>query len=176
LRWMLLPFATARTAIWNESMTGTETIHPHDRNLPASVVRKRRRFRRIGVVLILIAVFTAAPGWSIYGVAIWSVFSLRHFTFIQALLAYGLLIISSVSLVLGLWYLLLAQARRMSRMVEGDSDGLALAAKPLCSNCGWPRDYPDRFCRHCGKPLANVSKADGGQATSGPRLPDHNGD
>ncbi len=135
-------------------MTSVPTIHPHDRNLPASVVRKRRRFRRIGYLMLAIAVLTAAPGWALYGVAIWNVFSLRHFTFLHAVVAYGLLIFSSVALVLGLWYLLLAQARRLSIMVDGGTEGGGEKAQARCGNCGWPRDYPDRFCRHCGKPLS----------------------
>ncbi len=134
-------------------MTSVSSIHPHDRHLPAAVIRKRRRFRRIAYIMLAVALLTAAPGWILYGVAIWNVFRLRHFTFFQAITAYGLLIISSIALVLGLWYLLLAQARRMSRMVDGGADGTEGDTNLRCGNCGWPRDYPDRFCRHCGKPL-----------------------
>jgi hypothetical protein len=104
--------------------------------------------------MLVIAVLTAAPGWALYGVAIWNVFSLRHFTFFHAVVAYGLLIFSSVALVLGLWYLLLAQARRLSIMVDGGAEAAGEKAQARCGNCGWPRDYPDQFCRHCGKPLS----------------------
>ncbi len=110
--------------------------------------------------MLLLAVLTAAPGWILYGVSIWNVFSLKKFTFMQALLAYSLLIVSSIALVLGLWYLLLAQTRRLSRMVEGPYDAASgVSAATRCGNCGWPHDYPDRYCRHCGKPLPASSDA-----------------
>lgn len=152
-------------------MTSDSPIHPHDRHLPTAVIRKRRRFRRIAYIMLVVAVLTAAPGWILYGVAIWNVFTLRHFTFLQTITAYGLLIISSVALVLGLLYLLLAQARRMSLTVDGGADGFDGQTNPRCGNCGWPHDYPDRFCRHCGKALAGVSNADGEATPTGPQRP-----
>ena len=67
-------------------------------------------------------------------------------------MAYGLLIVSSATLVLGLWYLLLAQVERVARIVEADETPTENEPR-LCGNCGWFFDSPDRFCRHCGKPL-----------------------
>ncbi len=129
----------------------TPPLHPHDVGLPASVVRKRKHFRRIGYVMLALAVLTAAPGWYLYGVSIWGTFHIGRFTTIQAIVAYSLLIVSSITLVLGLWYLLLAQVRRLAHIVEDTQEA---SKTHNCPNCGWPHDYPDRFCRHCGKPLA----------------------
>ncbi len=128
-------------------------VHPHDEGLPQSVIRKRRRFRHIGYWMLLLAVLSAIPGWFVYGVAvIHPLSSGQSHEIFSAVLGYGLLIISSITLVLGLWYLLLAQVRRLARMVEGGTEGTVL--NPLrCANCGWPCEPPDRFCRHCGKPL-----------------------
>jgi len=42
--------------------------------------------------------------------------------------------------------------RRIARMVgEDELETPAITLK--CPNCGWPHDFADRFCRHCGKPL-----------------------
>ena len=76
----------------------------------------------------------------------------------EAIIAYGLLIVSSATLVLGLWYLLLAQVQRVARIVEADEDEGA-PARRLCANCGWFYDPPDRYCRHCGKPMSAESPA-----------------
>ena len=111
--------------------------------------------------MLAIAVLTAVPGWGLYGLAI-------HLALRRpgqdsgpvVIAAYVLLIVSSITLVLGLWYLLLAQVRRIARMAEVEElevpEG---AAPPLCSNCGWFFDPPDRFCRHCGKPLSDAIPA-----------------
>lgn len=129
----------------------TPPLHPHDVGLPASVVRKRKRFRGIAYIMLAVAVLTAVPGWYLYGVSIWGTFHIGRFTTLQAIIAYTLLIVSSITLVLGLWYLLLAQVRRLAHIVD-DADETSKTHN--CPNCGWPYDYPDRFCRHCGKPLA----------------------
>lgn len=128
-------------------------VHPHDEGLPQSVIRKRRRFRRIGYWMLLAAVLSAIPGWFIYVAAvIHPLSSGQNHGILSAVLGYGLLIISSITLVLGLWYLLLAQVRRLARMVEGSAEG-TVVDRLRCANCGWPCEAPDRFCRHCGKPL-----------------------
>lgn len=134
-------------------MTLPEKMHPHDVGLPETVVRKRRRSRRFARVMLTIAILAAIPGWSLL------LFRVNEQAPYQAIVAYGLLIISSITLVLGLWYLLLAQVERIARIVDADE----LEATPvqrLCPNCGWFFDNPDRFCRHCGKPLgASISAA-----------------
>jgi zinc-ribbon domain len=132
----------------------TKQVHPHDVGLPRSVVRKRRRFRRIGYIMLLVTLVTAIPGWFYFGASLWNAFSINGVTFIQGVVAYTLLIISSVTLVLGLWYLLLAQVRRVAYMVEGPVESDPPAPPRICQNCGWAHDATDRFCRHCGKPLA----------------------
>ncbi len=148
-------------------MASTETqVHPHDVGLPSGVVRKRHRFRYIGYWMITISILTAIPGWAIYGVSIWQALDIRNQPPSRAIFAYALLIISSVTLVLGFWYLLLAHVRRIARMVE---DGTAITPamsdeQVHCPNCGWTCDYPDRFCRHCGKPFGMSIGPRGGPA------------
>ena len=44
------------------------------------------------------------------------------------------------------------QVERVARMVDAPEDFTAAPAL-RCANCGWAYDSPDRFCRHCGKPL-----------------------
>ncbi len=129
-------------------------IHPHDVGLPVGLVRKRRRFRFIAYLMLALAVVTGVPGWFFYGVSILGAFTIRQFTLWQTVVAYSLLIVSSITLLLGLWYLLLAQVRRLARVVEGNEAQTSDSAIPeplRCHNCGWPMDSPDRFCRHCGK-------------------------
>ncbi|HTV49460.1 MAG TPA: zinc ribbon domain-containing protein [Phycisphaerae bacterium] len=126
-------------------------VHPHDQGLPKSVVRKRKRFRRIAYIMLLITIVTAVPGWFLFGASLWNAFSINGVTVIQGAIAYTLLIVSSVTLVLGLWYLLLAQARRVAHMVEGPGESEASVPPRICTNCGWAYDATDRFCRHCGK-------------------------
>ncbi len=132
--------------------TSAGQVHPHDVGLPKALIRKRRRFRRIGYLMLLIAACTALPGWFLYGVSIWGAFTVSQVTLPQAIIAYSLLIVSSITLVLGLWYLLLAQVRRLARVVEGGGEQTSRPPR-LCANCGWSFDESDRFCRHCGKPL-----------------------
>ncbi len=109
-------------------------------------MRKRRRSRRVARIMLTIAVITALPGWLLL------LSRMKTQSPYQAIVAYALLVASSVTLVLGLWYLLLAQVERVARIVEAD-DAEGDAARHLCPNCGWGFDGPDRFCRHCGKPL-----------------------
>lgn len=126
-------------------------VHPHDEGLPAPVIRKRRHARHVARWMLTIAVLTAIPGWTLYFVAINSARLAGVDNIARPIIAYALLIVSSVTLILGLWYLLLAQVRRIARMVGEDE--VDIPQRPICPNCGWPRDLPDRFCRHCGKPL-----------------------
>jgi len=110
--------------------------------------------------MLTVAVITALAGWPLLGRSIISAIGMKTQSPYQAIIAYGLLIVSSATLVLGLWYLLLAQVERVARIVESD-EGESDPARRLCPNCGWFFDSPDRFCRHCGKPLgASISAAD----------------
>jgi hypothetical protein len=96
--------------------------------------------------MLTVAVITALPGWLLL------LSRMKSQEPYQAIFAYALLIVSSVTLVLGLWYLLLAQVERVARIIESDETEPD-PARRLCGNCGWFFDAPDRFCRHCGKPL-----------------------
>jgi hypothetical protein len=127
-------------------MTLPAKIHPHDIGLPERAIRVRRRSRRAARIMLTIAVLTALPGWPLL------LTHVKSQSPYQAIIAYALLIVASVTLVLGLWYLLLAQVERVARIIESD-DTEPDPARRLCQNCGWFFDAPDRFCRHCGKPL-----------------------
>jgi hypothetical protein len=126
-------------------------IHPAEVGLPARIIRRRRRERRIARLMLIIAGLTALAGWTLLGRSIHSAITIIDQSPYLAIIAYALLIVSSVTLVLGFWYLLLAQVERVARIVESDED--EDPARRLCQNCGWFFDAPDRFCRHCGKPL-----------------------
>jgi len=126
-----------------------DDIHPHDADLPKAVRRKRDRNRSMARWLLTFAVLCAAPGWGLYALSFRDFMKQSPFLVI---VAYVFLIISSVTLVLGFWYLLLAQVQRLAR-IAGEEDVDAPQPRPLCQNCGWFYDAPDRFCRHCGKPL-----------------------
>lgn len=133
-------------------MTQTST-HPHDLGLPPGTVRKRRRNRSLAYWMLAIAILTAIPGWTLYASSVHDALRIRDQSPYLALLAYALLIVSSITLVLGLWYLLLAQVRRLAHIV-GEDEYPADPVTITCPNCGWPHDPPDRYCRHCGKPLS----------------------
>jgi len=102
--------------------------------------------------MLVIALLTAAPGWALFYMSVFSAVRAKEQSPYQAIIAYAILIVSSVTLVLGLWYLLLAQVQRIAGIAES-KESLAAPERALCGNCGWPRDPPDRFCRHCGKSL-----------------------
>jgi hypothetical protein len=137
-------------------MTVPEKIHPSDIGLPAGVIRRRRREKRVARWMLIIAVLTAFAGWSLLGNSFFSAIKMKDQSPYQAIIAYAILIVSSVTLVLGLWYLLLAQVERVARIVGADDDDEEEATKRrLCPNCGWGFDPPDRFCRHCGKPVGS---------------------
>jgi hypothetical protein len=125
--------------------------HPHDVGLPEPVIRKRQKSRRVARLMLIIAVLTAIAGWSLFGSSIFSAIKIRDQSPSLAIVAYAILIVSSVTLVLGLWYLLLAQVERIARMVDVSEEESGPILR--CANCGWSHDAPDRFCRHCGKPL-----------------------
>ncbi len=129
----------------------TEKIHPHDVGLPEPAVRRRRKSRRVARMMLITAGFSAVAGWTLYYNSIHWAVNAQEQPPALAIIAYGLLIISSVTLVLGLWYLLLAQVERVARIIEAPEEDASPALR--CLNCGWTHDPPDRFCRHCGKPL-----------------------
>jgi len=130
---------------------------PNDMGLPEGAVRKRRRMRRVARIMLIVAVLTALAGWPLLGRSIFSAIKVTPQSPYEAIVAYGLLIVSSATLVLGLWYLLLAQVERVARIVEAD-ECMGDPLKRLCANCGWIFDPPDRYCRHCGKPLGEDAK------------------
>jgi len=136
--------------------------YPSDVGLPEPAVRKRRRSRRLARIMLTIAVLTAAAGWTLFGNSIFNAIKIREQSPSLALVAYGFIITSSVTLVLGLWYLLLAQVERLARMVDAaELDESAPLPDSRCHNCGWTCDPPDRFCRHCGKSLNHSTAATG---------------
>src|ERR1035437_1319193 len=141
-------------------MSSNRKINPRDEGLPAGAVRKRRRMRRVARIMLIVAVLTALGGWPLLGKSIFSAIRMTPQSPYEAIVAYGLLIVSSATLVLGLWYLLLAQVERVARIVEAD-EGDKEPAPRLCGNCGWVYDPPDRFCRHCGEALAGIGAGKG---------------
>jgi hypothetical protein len=147
----------------------TEKIHPSDVGLPEGAIRKRRRSRRFARIMLTIALITALAGWPMLGWSFSSAIKLTAQSPYLAIVAYGLLIVSSVTLVLGLWYLLIAQVARLARIVEAEDEGDAV--RRLCPNCGWFFDAPDRFCRHCGKPLGTSISASGSTMQSSTAAP-----
>lgn len=138
-------------------MIATRKIDPHDAGLPEASVRKRRRSRRLAAVMLTIAVVTAAAGWPIFGNSLFSAIHIREQPESLVIIAYALLIVSSVTLVLGLWYLLLAQVERLARMVDAAEMGEPVAAL-TCGKCGRAVDAGDRFCRHCGERLGEAAR------------------
>ena len=133
-------------------MMTTSKVHPHDVGLPEPIIRKRRRSRRLATIMLTIALITAAAGWIIFGNSIFSAIRIREQPPSLAIIAYGFLIISSVTLVLGLWYLLLAQVDRVARMVDAAELDEAMG-ELHCPHCRRLYDTGDRFCRHCGVSL-----------------------
>ena len=140
-----------------------ERVRSYDAGLPEQAVRRRRRSKRFARMMLIIAGFTAMAGWAVFGTSIFSAIQIREQSPYQAIVAYALLIVSSVTLVLGLWYLLLAQVERVARIVGVDEAEEAPAGK-RCGNCGWTIDAPDRFCRHCGTALGEFDAVKGKHA------------
>jgi len=132
-------------------MAAATKVHPHDVGLPEPVVRRRRRSRRLAKIMLTIAVVTAVAGWPLFGNSIFAAIKIREQPPSLALVAYALLIVSSVTLVLGLWYMLLAQVERVARMVDAaELEGETASEILRCGQCQRAYDATDRFCRHCG--------------------------
>jgi len=128
-------------------MISTGKIHPHDVGLPEPVIRKRRRSRRLAWIMLSIAIVTAICGWRLLGTSIFSAIHIKDQPPSLAIIAYAFLIVSSATLVLGLWYMLLAQVERLARMV----DAAELEETRTCTKCHRILDAGDRFCRDCGQ-------------------------
>jgi hypothetical protein len=130
------------------------TLHPHDVGLPPATVRKRRHMRRLAVILLAIAGVTLAAGALLFRTSIFNAVHIQDEPASLAIVAYAILIVSSVTLVLGLWYLLLAQVQRLARIVDASALDETPAATS-CPKCHDKVESTDRFCRHCGKPIHN---------------------
>ncbi len=135
------------------SMISSQKVHPHDVGLPEAAVRKRRHSRRLAKIMLAIALVTAAAGWFLFGTSIFNANHIKDQPPSLALVAYGLLFISSVTLVLGFWYMLLAQVERVARMVDAGELEEQAAPASVCGKCQRHVDAGDRFCRHCGAGL-----------------------
>jgi hypothetical protein len=127
-------------------------LNPHDVGLPAPAIRKRRRSRRLSLMMLTIAVVTAAMGWPLYGATMLDALRMRDQPVTHVVVAYVLLIASSFTLVLGLWYALLAQMERLARIVDA-AELEAPLTQITCPKCQEASDSSDRFCRHCGTAL-----------------------
>jgi len=131
----------------------TQKVHPHDVGLPETVVRKRRRSRRLAYVMLAIAGVTAVVGWSLFRTSIFNSIHIQDQPASLAIFAWAFLIISSAALVIGLWYLLLTQVERLARMVDAAELDESLAGKvrecPACHS----RGVEGNFCSHCGAKL-----------------------
>ena len=134
-------------------MTTSSKLHPHDLGLPETAVRRRRRSRRLAAIMLAIALITAAGGWFLFGTSMLSAIRVKDQPPSLALVAYALLIVSSITLVLGFWYMLLAQVERLARMVDAAELAEPIAPAIACPQCRCPTDAGDRFCRHCGTAL-----------------------
>jgi hypothetical protein len=139
-------------------------LHPHDVGLPAGAVRKRQNNRYLAYWMIATAIVTAVPGWFLYGLSVRNAHRMAEDAPLLVIAAYVLLIISSATLVLGLWYLLLAQVRRIAHITGEEEIDTGPEKRLLCKNCGWFFDPPDRYCRHCGKLLREEPTSHGAAA------------
>src|SRR5436305_1248954 len=133
-------------------MDASENKSAAEEGLSEPAIRRRRRSRRVAHIMLVVAAVTAIAGWKLFGASLFSAIRIKDQPPSLAIIAYGLLIISSVTLILGLWYLLIAQVERLARIVDAD-ELPAEDDKLQCGNCGWPCDSADRFCRHCGRAL-----------------------
>ena len=138
-------------------MITTGKLHPHDVGLPAAAIRKRRRSRRLAKIMLSVAIVTAVIGWSLLGNSIFSAIHIKDQAPSLAIIAYGFLIVSSATLVLGLWYILLAQVERVARMVDA-ADLEEAPVEGACQACQQGVSRGDRFCRHCGTSLTRTQK------------------
>jgi hypothetical protein len=134
-------------------MTSPHKVHPHDVGLPEVTVRKRRRSRRLAMIMLAIAAVTAAAGAVLFRASVFNAVHIQEQPPSLAIVAYAILIVSSVTLVLGLWYLLLAQVERLARMVDAGEIDVPAAPDTACPQCRGKVEGTDRFCRHCGAAL-----------------------
>jgi hypothetical protein len=109
--------------------------------------------RRLAIVLLAIAAVTAAGGAVLFRASIFNAVHIQDQPASLAIVAYLVLIVSSVTLVLGLWYLLLAQVERLARMVDAGEAGAGAPVGAACPQCHGKVEGMDRFCRHCGAAL-----------------------
>ncbi|HVT80868.1 MAG TPA: hypothetical protein VHM90_09440 [Phycisphaerae bacterium] len=134
-------------------MTTAQKVHPHDVGLPEPIVRKRRRSRRLAHIMLTIAIVTAAPGWFLFRTSIFNSIHIQDQPPSLAIFAWAFLIISSATLVIGLWYLLLTQVERIARIVDATELDESLAGQvrqcPACHH----RGVEGNFCSHCGAKL-----------------------
>ena len=135
------------------SMISSHKVHPHDLGLPETVVRKRRRNRKLAAIMLAIALITAAGGWFLFCTSIINAMRIKDQPPSLVIVAYALLIVSSATLVLGLWYMLLAQMERLVRMVDAAELEELKAPAATCPQCQRQAKAGDRFCRQCGAAL-----------------------
>ena len=105
-------------------------------------------------VMLGVAVGTAIVGWGLFGTSIFNAIHIKDEAPSRAIIAYGLLVVSGATLVLGFWYLLLAQVQRIARMVDAQELEEMSATGEVCPSCRRKSTDGDRFCRHCGTSLA----------------------
>lgn len=135
-------------------MMTAQKVHPHDIGLPEPIIRKRRRSRRLAKIMLSIALVTAGAGWFLFGTSIFNSVHIKDQPASLAIFAYAFLIVSSVTLVLGLWYLLLTQVQRLARMVDAAELDESLGGKAReCTACHH-RGGEGNFCSHCGATLS----------------------
>jgi Kef-type K+ transport system membrane component KefB len=136
-----------------------QRAHLHDVGLPEPIVRKRRRSRRMATIMLAVALATAIAGWVLFGTSIVNAIHIKEEAPSRAIIAYVLLIISSATLVLGFWYLLLAQVQRLARMVDAQELEELSATGETCASCHRRSAEGDRFCRYCGAALPAEGEA-----------------
>src|SRR6185295_3030742 len=109
----------------------THRVNPHDIGLPEPIVRTRRHSRRMAGIRMVVATTTAAAGWALFGTSIFNAIHIRAEAPSRAIIAYALLVVSGTTLVLGFWYMLLAQVQRIARIVDAQElEEIAAADKP----------------------------------------------
>jgi hypothetical protein len=138
-----------------------QRVHPHDVGLPEPIIRKRRKSRRMAAIMLGVALATAGAGWAMFGTSVFNAIHIKEESPNRALIAYALLIVSSATLVLGFWYLLLAQVQRVARMVDAQELEELSATGVPCPRCHGRVDPGDGFCRHCGAAMKPEASARG---------------
>ena len=107
--------------------------------------------------MLTVAVVTAAMGWPLYGATMMDALRMRDQPITHVIGAYVLLIVSTITLVLGLWYALLAQMERLARMVDAAELEPSLT-QITCPRCHQDAEAADHFCRHCGSSLSQEKR------------------